>query len=660
MKVLIEAPVFTSSGYGEHSRLVMRSLLSLASDNLDLFLDPMNWGHTSWIVDDSALEDKCHNLAQKNIIYKQNNQKATDYDIQIFVGIPNEFSKKAPYSVLVTAGIETDRVSPEWIDAINTRGIDKIIVPSEHARAGFVNTAYIIKEAGADKTIECEVEVDVTPYPFRSATKEDLKLNLQTKFNFLSVAMSTPRKNLNNTIQWFLEEFKNDKDVGLVLKTGLGKSTNMDRVRIHKDLKKITSRFGEHKCKIYLLHGNLSEGEMRSLYENPKIKALVSATHGEGFGLPMFEAAGYGLPVIATDWSGHTEFLKAEVSVSRGATRETKNMFCAVECEIGQVQQEALWGGIITEDSRWAFPKKEHFKSQLRKVKNNHKKHKETAEILKDALVSTYSEKRVYSKMLDSIFGEEILSIFDLESAKVEEIPKVSIITSVYDGDEYIEPFLKDITGQDSFVEKCELILINAASPGNEEETILKYKKKYPNNIKYKKLENDPGIYGTWNIALSLATGEFITNANLDDRKSPGSIVAHALELCKNPEIDLVYSDMLITKEINETWDQNSSNGEKYTMPNFSLGALKMVNMPHAAPMWRKSLHDKYGVFDESFKSAGDWEMWLRAASRGSRFKKIDGFYNLYCFNPKGVSTNPDNFSWKQEEERRVYEKYNS
>ena len=216
--------------------------------------------------------------------------------------------------------------------------------------------------------------------------------------------------------------------------------------------------------------------------------------------------------------------------------------------------------------------------------------------------------------MLDSIFGEEILSIFDLESAKVEEIPKVSIITSVYDGDEYIEPFLKDITGQDSFVEKCELILINAASPGNEEETILKYKKKYPNNIKYKKLENDPGIYGTWNIALSLATGEFITNANLDDRKSPGSIVAHALELCKNPEIDLVYSDMLITKEINETWDQNSSNGEKYTMPNFSLGALKMVNMPHAAPMWRKSLHDKYGVFDESFKSAGDWEMWLHGS----------------------------------------------
>jgi len=48
---------------------------------------------------------------------------------------------------------------------------------------------------------------------------------------------------------------------------------------------------------------------MQSLYNNPRIKALVNLSHGEGFGLPMFDAACHGLPVIAPSWSGHCDFL---------------------------------------------------------------------------------------------------------------------------------------------------------------------------------------------------------------------------------------------------------------------------------------------------------------------------------------------------------------
>ena len=80
--------------------------------------------------------------------------------------------------------------------------------------------------------------------------------------------------------------------------------------------------------------------------------------------------------------------------------------------------------------------------------------------------------------------------------------------------------------------------------------------------------------------------------------------------------------------------------------------------MPHASPMWRKSYHEKYGYFDEKYRSSGDWEMWLRGASQGSKFKKIYEVLGLYYFNPTGISTNPDNFSWKREEEKEVFEKY--
>ena len=203
-----------------------------------------------------------------------------------------------------------------------------------------------------------------------------------------------------------------------------------------------------------------------------------------------------------------------------------------------------------------------------------------------------------------------------------KNLPKISIITSVYDGDEFIRPFLEDITRQTIFEEKCELVLINANSPGNEEEAIKEYLEKYPNNIIYEKLDEDPGIYGVWNKAIKMSSGEYITNANLDDRKAVNSLEVHAKELYQNKNVDLVYSDMMTTDEPNETWESNSSGGKKYNMAEFSFENLLMGNMPHAAPMWKKSVHDDHGYFDEEYKSAGDWEMWLRAASNNSQFMK--------------------------------------
>ena len=208
------------------------------------------------------------------------------------------------------------------------------------------------------------------------------------------------------------------------------------------------------------------------------------------------------------------------------------------------------------------------------------------------------------------------------------------------------------------FESNCELILINANSPGKEEEVINKYLAKYPNNIVYKKLDRDPGIYGVWNLGLELASGDYITNANLDDRKRPDSLEKHAINLTMDADVDLVYADMAITDKPNETWHNNSSNGRKYNFPEFSFDNLKMVNMPHASPMWRKDIHQKYGKFDDNYKSAGDWEMWLRSASKGAKFGKIPDVLGLYYFNPTGISTNPDNFAWKQEEEKKVFEEY--
>ena len=144
----------------------------------------------------------------------------------------------------------------------------------------------------------------------------------------------------------------------------------------------------------------------------------------------------------------------------------------------------------------------------------------------------------------------------------------------------------------------------------------------------------------------------------LDDRKVSNSIELHARELYTNPNIGLVYADSYITNTANETYENNTSNNRRYNFERFSKDAMLRGNQPHNNPMWRKSLHDKHGLFDSDYRSAGDWEFFLRCAFGGAEFKKIDEILGLYYFNPKGISTNFENFAWKQEEEKEIYTKY--
>lgn len=239
-------------------------------------------------------------------------------------------------------------------------------------------------------------------------------------------------------------------------------------------------------------------------------------------------------------------------------------------------------------------------------------------------------------KICVSVLLALILSGFS--DARIEAQPRLSIITSVWNGDEFIEGFLEDITQQTIFSES-ELIMINANSPGHEEETIRKYMELYPNII-YVSLDKDPGLYGVWNRGIKMASSEFIANANLDDRSSYDALELHVKELEGDPSLDLVYGGYFITEHPNETF-YNNQHIYWVDPPEFTQQNM-MKCLPGPRPVWRKSLHDRYGYFDETFCMSADWGMWLRAVDLGARFKKLDGFYTLYYKNPKGLSTDPD------------------
>lgn len=408
MKILLEAPILTQSGYGEHSRFVLRSILD--QEGVEIYINPLNWGSTPWSIGlDPDLEkeiDKGMKNLHSYIETSKNNSQDPVFDIQVHVGIPSEFEKKAPYSVCVTAGIETDRVSAEWIVRTH-KGIDKLVVPSDHAKSGFVKTSYeaVNNQTGQKTILECNCPVEVVPYPVKDVSVRALDFETTTDFNFLSVALLGARKNIENMVKWFVEEFK-DENVGLILKTGRAQAGAIDLEFTERHFENLLKNYKDKKCKIYLLHGGLEESEIHSLYLREDVHAYVTSTHGEGFGLPLFEAAYSGLPIVATDWSAHTEFLTAPYK-ENGKVKD-KKLFAKVDFELAEIPKSAVWKNILIEGSRWAYPNEASFKKQLRNVYKNHGMYKKWSKELQSHILEQFSEEKIQKLMRDALTASEV------------------------------------------------------------------------------------------------------------------------------------------------------------------------------------------------------------------------------------------------------------
>mgnify|MGYP002628295261 CR=1 FL=1 len=407
MKILLEAPILTQSGYGEHSRVVYQSL---KDKGYDIYINPLNWGNTSWTRSEDEEEiGKLIVNFHKYMKESKDQNKNPEFDMQIHVGILNEFQKKGKYSVCVTAGIETDRVSSAWLIKTH-QGVDKIIVPSTHSRKTMTEVSYEVenKKTSEKTVLRCACPVDVVPYPVKEFASAPIEIDIDTDFNFLSVALLGPRKNLENSIKWFLEEFKEEPNVGLIVKTAISKSSLIDRRATIRHIKDILANHKNSKCKVYLLHGNMTPGEINSLYSNSKVKAFTTATHGEGYGLPVFEAAYNGIPVIATDWSAHLDFLSGPYKEA-GKIKE-KKLFARVDYKMGEIPKHVIWKDILIEGAQWAYPIEASYKTQLRKVYKNYGMYKKWAKALKDRILETHRAQAVYENMYQSLVPLEMRS----------------------------------------------------------------------------------------------------------------------------------------------------------------------------------------------------------------------------------------------------------
>ena len=399
-KVLLKGPLLTRSGYGEQARFALRSLRS-REDLFDIFIQPLQWGKTSWSSEMDEERVWIDQTIEKTIAFIQ---EGGQFDLSLQVTIPNEFQRLAPINIGYTAGIETTKVAHQWIQKANE--MDKIIVVSGHSKQVFENTEYqgTNEQTGETVTLRTQTPVEAVGYPVKTFENlPELNLGLSTSFNFLTVAQFGSRKNLLNTIKWFIEEFRNE-DVGLVVKSNIAKNCLIDRNHLQAQLTKFLRQQGERQCKVFLLHGDMTDAEMHSLYRVPQINAFVSLPHGEGFGLPLFEAAYSGLPVVATGWSGQLDFL---------VDAEGKEQFYNVAFDLQPVQKEVYWEGVIVPDSMWAFAREGSAKEQMRACFESNTKRDDYAQQLHER----FSEQAMYEKFVnevESAFPENTL--IDLES----------------------------------------------------------------------------------------------------------------------------------------------------------------------------------------------------------------------------------------------------
>jgi len=397
-KIIVRGPALSRSGYGEQTRFALRSLKH-HEDKFDIYLHTTPWGSTSWITEDNEERQWMDNLIQKTLVHGQTGGR---FDVSLQITIPGEWERLAPINIGYTAGIETTKLSAQWVD--KTYIMDKIIVPSNHSKYAFDTTSWQAQLSnGQVADVGCKTPVEVVSFPAKNSVEEKIELDLSTEFNFLCVAQLSPRKNFFNTLKWFVEEFHDDESVGIVLKVSLAKGCLLDRQASSNQLANFMSGYPDRKCKVYLLHGNIADEQMVSLYKNEKIKAIVSTSHGEGFGLPLFEAAQAGLPVIAPNWGGQKDFLYMPVKNKKSKKEKLRPMFTKVEFALGAVQPEAVWENVIIPESMWCYPKEHSFKQGLRKVYGEYGLAKSQAKKLQKYVADVFNEDKQYDAFVSAL-----------------------------------------------------------------------------------------------------------------------------------------------------------------------------------------------------------------------------------------------------------------
>ena len=380
---VISCPIDTYSGYGARARDFVKAVYELKKEEWNIQIIPQRWGSTPW----NYIDDHKKEWDWLNPLLNKTGQLHQQPDIWMQITIPNEFQPVGKYNIGVTAGIETTLCDVSWIDGCNKMNL--ILASSNHAKSVFQQTGFeqkdqagnTVRQVKLEKPVEVLFEgLDLNKY-FHIEEKDLNKTELvneisdiKEEFCYLFVGhwiqgdLGEDRKNVGLTIKTFLETFKGKKNKpALILKTSSAGSSIMDRDGILEKIDAIRNQVGGKDLpNIYLLHGEISEEEINNLHNHPKVKAMICITKGEGFGRPLLEFSICKKPIIASNWSGHIDFLDAE--------------FCnLIGGEVKQIHPSAVVQNMLIPESGWFSPNVSDVKDKLKDIYENYSKYLDSA-----------------------------------------------------------------------------------------------------------------------------------------------------------------------------------------------------------------------------------------------------------------------------------------
>uniref|UniRef100_A0A6B2L6I8 Glycosyl transferase family 1 domain-containing protein n=1 Tax=Arcella intermedia TaxID=1963864 RepID=A0A6B2L6I8_9EUKA len=263
---------------------------------------------------------------------------------------------------------ETDRIPEGWESRCNQ--MDQIWVPTEFEREVFA-------KYGVDpsKLVVIPESVDVDFYNPDLYEAMDLPGQADTKFKFLSIFKWEERKGWSILIKAFIREFSLDEGVVLYIKTheyhgdGISPEDQMNAL-IQQE---IMSGLDKSKLpKIYIMDQDVPTSAMPRLYK--AVDAFVISSRGEGWGRPHVEAMAMGLPIIATNWSGPTEYMTPLNSYP-----------LKIEPDLVPITQGAFVNHF------WAEPSLTHLRELLRHIVSNPQEAKEKGTQARSDMIHKYS-----------------------------------------------------------------------------------------------------------------------------------------------------------------------------------------------------------------------------------------------------------------------------
>ena len=204
---------------------------------------------------------------------------------------------------------------------------------------------------------------------------------------------------------------------------------------------------------------------------------------------------------------------------------------------------------------------------------------------------------------------------------------KVTAIVSAYYAEEFLEGRIENLLSQSIMPE-----IVCVFQKDSKEAEILG---KFGDKVRRICTDGIPTLYEAWNMAIEESTGEYLVSANCDDRFYPRALEKLARILDQQPGFAMSYFDVDIVEEIDgapvKTFHWAEGGIEYLVKKGCFLGPM---------PMWRRSLHQKYGMFEaecklrngETYKPqiVSDYEFWMRLANGGEKFFHIKETLGAY------------------------------